>query len=49
MLRSRPLDPKDGVFEPTGTKWQDSHFAQPKVARRVTYMDVRSESIHGVP
>ena len=35
-------------YEPTGTKWQDSHFAQPQVARRAKCMDALSESIHGV-
>jgi hypothetical protein len=36
-------------YEPTGTKWQDSHFAQPQVARRAKCMDALSESIHAVP
>jgi hypothetical protein len=36
-------------FEPTGTNWQESQFAQPKVARSVKYMDVLSESVYGVP
>jgi hypothetical protein len=35
-------------YEPTGTKWQDSHFAQPQVARRAKCMDALSESIQGV-
>jgi hypothetical protein len=39
----------DAMAEPTGTKWQESHFAQPKVARRAKYKDVLSESIYGVP
>jgi hypothetical protein len=39
----------EGIFESTGTKWQDSHFAQPQAARRVKYMDVLNECIHDVP
>ena len=39
----------DVFSEPTGTNWQESQFAQPKVARRVKYMDVLSESVYGVP
>jgi len=29
--------------ELTGTKWQESHFAQPKVAQRAKCMDALSE------
>ena len=34
-------------YEPIGTKWQASHFAQPQVARRVKYMDVLSDCLTG--
>ena len=39
MYRLRPLDPMDGISEPTGTKLQEQvlHSA---AARRVKYMDV---------
>ena len=49
MFRLRPLDPREGIFELTGTKWQEGHFAQPQVARRAMYMEVLSESIYSVP
>jgi hypothetical protein len=42
-IKSGRVMPGMASSERTGTKWQDSHFAQPKVAQRAKCMDALSE------
>jgi len=43
-IKSGRVMPGMASSERTGTKWQDSHFAQSKIAQRAKHTDVLSEA-----
>ena len=49
LIRARTFGSREAAVEPTWTKWQDCHFAQPKVAQRPKGRDALSDRIYGVP